>query len=179
MEPLNLKKNGVFPKAPDRLYSREERRTQMKGLQAIRGYYGIHMKVAENKHYHWYTFTINPHDHKGSLIELSNRVYKFNSYKSYLRCCFTHEISKTGMHHVHGIIQMKDRCVFAKMRKDNKYHYQIKPLNHTNDGWYNYMLTDVPLGLRTHYRDSNIEYQCFTDVRQGAPYVSARDPTVR
>ncbi len=166
---MEERKADAFQKAPDRARAREECRLNIISLQATRGYYTLNTHH-KTKGYHWYTFTITPQDHKGNVAGLCRRVYKFNSYKSYVRSFFIHEISRVGMHHLHGIIQMKDQCKFKKVLKDKTYHYHIRPLNPTDDRWYNYILKDKPTAYRTHELGKDIIYQGFLGDRRGAPF---------
>ncbi len=141
-----------FRKAPQAVPTAEERRTQMSCLQAFRAIYVNSTMQWKQRKYRWYTYTINPCDHIGKWAELSARVVRYNRYKSYVRSFHITQISKTGMKHVHGLVQMKEVCKFKKLYTDKLYHYQILPYIDEETGWFDYIARDTPTHYYTHVK---------------------------
>ncbi len=105
---------------------------------------------------HRYAFTVSPHQRHAGLGTMVAAVRDlFILYKGTIFVSYIEEVSDMGKHHIHGVVVMRSKCKFVKMRKHPVCQYYFRPYDDTA-AWANYMGKKSPSHLFSIY--SNVFY---------------------
>ncbi len=96
-----------------------------------------------NPYVKYYAITISPHGRHEEKAVVTNSIYSlFNLYKGVISSMYIYEKSKLGKWHIHGLLAMKDKCKFAKVRKHPLVKYHI--VEYVPGEWIDYISKDLP-----------------------------------
>ncbi len=113
-----------------------------------------------NPYTKYYAITVSPHGRYAEKEVVYNSMLSlFSMYKGLTSALYIFERLTKGKWHTHGLLAMKDKCKFAKVRKHPLVKYHIE--EYVPGNWIDYISKDLPSEIYqiNHYKGSKIESQ--------------------
>ncbi len=113
-----------------------------------------------NPYVKYYAITVSPHGrYDDKQVVYNAMLHIFSLYKGLMSCLYIFEKSKNGKWHTHGLLAMKDKCKFVKVRNYPLVKYHIE--QYVPGNWIDYISKDLPSEIYqvNHYPGDKIVTQ--------------------